>query len=91
VLDGAHPKCKVIMVAYKDKRLLLREAETLRFRKFKRPYNQKNFDKEKKLKLDYLDPNIVKHEEKAFFHVNEMELYEGGSFETILSESEINL
>lgn len=60
-------------------------------RKFKRPYNQKLYDKEKKKKLEYLDPRIVKYEEKEFFHANEMKFYEGGTFETILSEAEISL
>lgn len=71
--------------------MLLREAENLRMRKFKRPYNQKLFDKEKKQKLEYLDPRIVKYEEKEFFHANEAQFYEGGTFETILSEAEIGL
>lgn len=69
----------------------MRQAESLRVRKFKRPFDQKTFDKEKKEKLEYLDPRVVKYEEKSFFHSNESQNFEGGTFETILSEAEINL
>lgn len=90
VLEGEYNQ-RVIFVAYNDTNMLLREAETLRMRKFKRPYDQKTYDKEKKAKLDYLDPRVVKYEEKDFFKFSEKNLYEGGEFETILSEAEIGL
>ena len=82
---------RVILLAYNDKDAILKEAENLRFRKFKKPSNQKIYDKEKRKKLEYLDPKIIKYEEKEFFNANEIEKYEGGTFETILTESEINL
>lgn len=69
----------------------MKEAENLRFRKFKKPANQKIYDKEKRKKLEYLDPKVIKYEQKEFFNLSEMKLYEGGTFDTILTESEINL
>lgn len=68
---------------------MLKEAERLRVRKFKRPDNPDTYEKEKKRKLDYLDPRIIKYEEKAFFDFKEMDKFEGGDFETILTEAEI--
>ena len=69
----------------------MREAENLRFRKFKRPDDQKAYDNEKKDKQDYLDPRVIKYEEKEFFKYQQRDLFEGGTFETILTEGEINL
>jgi len=82
---------RVIFVAYDDERAILREAENLRFRKFKRPDDQTAYDKDKREKIDYLDARIIKHEEKDFFKVAEKEKYEGGDFNTILTDGEINL
>ena len=82
---------RVILLAYNDKDAILKEAENLRFRKFKKPTNQKIYDKEKRKKLEYLDPKIIKYEEKEFLNTHEIEKYEGGTFESILTESEINL
>jgi hypothetical protein len=86
-------KCnrRVIFVAYNDERRLLKEAETMRLRKFKKPYHPKLYDKEKKSKLDYLDPRVIKYEEKDFFKVDEQHMFQGGTFETILTEAEIGL
>lgn len=90
VLDAESYK-RVIFVAYDDEKVILREAESLRMRKFKRPYDQKERDREKKYQSEYLDPRIIKYEDKQFFHANEKEMYEGGTFQTILSEGEIIL
>lgn len=90
VLDQACKK-RVILVAYNDERRILREAESMRLRKFKKPYDVKNYDKEKKAKQDYLDSKIIRYEEKDFFKLAEIGMYEGGTFESILTEAEIGL
>lgn len=89
--SGATLDQKVVFVAYKNTDTILREAQNLKMRKYKRPDDQDVYDREKSKKQLYLDPKIIKYEEKKFFDIKDTEKYEGGTFETILSEAEISL
>lgn len=89
--SGATLSRRVIFVAYENQHALLKEAEILKMRRYRRPDDVEGYDKAKAKMQTYLDPKIIKYEERKFFEAKNMEEYEGGTFESILSEAEISL